>query len=127
MEATRDPRLATTLLIYDEVQRALDRQFEQIQLLNGRAQQLLGFSAIVVGVMIGLRPPTHGWVSTLLFAIAFLFLMLVVFCGYQAWSIRGWRHDPQPRKLWERYRLWPDAWLRQQLILNWIASQTRIR
>src|SRR5947207_10835283 len=103
MEATRDPRLATTLLIYDEVQRALDRQFEQIQLLNGRAQQLLGFSAIVVGVMIGLRPPTHGWVSTLLFAIALLFLILVaiallflilvVFCGYQAWSIRGWRHD----------------------------------
>jgi len=73
-------------------------------------------------VLVGLRPPTHGLVSTTTFSIALALFVAVVACGYQAWAIRGWRRDPQPQRLWEHYRSWPDAWLRQQLVLNWIES-----
>ena len=35
--------------------RAVDRQVDQIDSLNNRAQQLLGFSGVILGMVVGLR------------------------------------------------------------------------
>lgn len=53
------PHLDTLALIYNEIAEELVKQFEQISALNARAQQLLGFAAITVGVVVTLRPPTR--------------------------------------------------------------------
>jgi hypothetical protein len=29
--------------------------------------------------------------------------------------------------LWSRYQLWPEGWLRQQLILNWVQAHQENR
>lgn len=39
-------------------------------------------------------------------------------CGLRAWSLQGWRNDPQPRPLWERHRLRTKEWVQHQIILN---------
>lgn len=57
-----------------------------------------------------------------LFGFALVLFAAIVGLGYLSWSIVGWRRDPEPERLWNRYQLWPEAWLRQQLILNWIQS-----
>jgi hypothetical protein len=58
-----------------------------------------------------------------LFVIALAIFVAVMVAGYLAWSLYGWRRDPDPGQLWNLYRLWPEPWLRQQVILNWIASR----
>jgi hypothetical protein len=57
----------TVKLIYAEIDAALARQFEQIQILNSRAQQLLVFAGGILGLVIALRPPTDDAVIALLF------------------------------------------------------------
>ncbi len=120
--APPEPSAETVMLIYDEVETQLDKQFEQIEVLNARAQQLLGFAAGVFALIIALRPPTKDTLVTVLFLLALVLFVAIAVAGYLAWSIQGWRLDPEPERLWQRYRLWPEAWLRQQIILNWIES-----
>lgn len=117
-----EPDLSTVKLIYAEIEGALDRQFEQIQLLNSRAQQLLVFAGGILGLVVALRPPTDDVLIALLFGAALVLFGLIVWLGHRSWSIVGWRRPPEPGSLWSRYQLWPENWLRQQLILNWVQS-----
>jgi hypothetical protein len=122
-DAPREPEPETLELIFQETRGALAKQFEQIQILNSRAQQLLGFGGLVLGLLIGFRPPTLASKYVTLSSLGGLALFLaVLLSGGLAWSIVGWRGDPRPRQLWTRYRLWPEGWLRQQLILNWLDA-----
>ena len=36
--------------------------------------------------------------------------------------MKGMRRDPAPTPLWQKYRLEDEHWLRQQIVLNLIAS-----
>lgn len=117
-----EPSADTTALVYSEIAAQLDKQFEQIGALNARAQQLLVFAAGVFALITAVRPPKAGWLPTILFCVALLLFVVVVVFGYAAWSIYGWRRDPHPAKLWQRYSHWPADWLRQQIILNMIVS-----
>jgi hypothetical protein len=120
--ATTEPTPETLSLIYNEVEVQLDKQFEQIDSLNARAQQLMGFAAGVLAIFVGLRPPTDNGAVSAMYVGAIVIFAILVYKGYEAWRIVGWRRDPQPEALWRKYRLWPDGWLRQQIIWNWIAS-----
>lgn len=124
---TDEPADETLRLIYLEVEGALARQFEQIQTLNGRAQQLLAFAGGVLGIVVALRPPSDDVVVAILFGLAVVLFLGIVWLGYRSWSIVGWRRDPDPRRLWVRYRLWPEGWLRQQIILNWVEAHEHNR
>jgi hypothetical protein len=72
----------TVKLIYAEIDAALDRQFEQIQILNSRAQQLLVFAGGILGLVIALRPPTDDAVIALLFGFALILFSAIVWLGY---------------------------------------------
>lgn len=117
-----EPDPETVRLIYAEIERALDRQFEQIHVLNSRAQQLLAFAGGILGLVIALRPPTDDAAIAVLFSLALLLFAVIVWLGHRSWTLVGWRRDPEPGRLWTRYQLWPETWLRQQLILNWVQS-----
>lgn len=112
------PHLDTLALIYNEIAEELVKQFEQISALNARAQQLLGFAAITVGVVVTLRPPTRDAAVSLLFALALMLFACIAGCGLRAWSPQGLRHDPEPRALWEKHRLRTKEWVQHQIILN---------
>jgi hypothetical protein len=120
MEPTGLPRpdLDTLALIYDEIAGELVKQFEQIDALNARAQQLLGFAAITVGVVVTVRPPVRDTSVSILFALALALFACIAGCGLRAWSLQGWRHDPEPRPLWEKHRLRTKEWVQHQIILN---------
>jgi hypothetical protein len=119
---TDEPAEETLRLIYAEVESALARQFDQIQILNGRAQQLLAFAGAALGIVVALRPPGRDVTVAILFGIAVAVFLAIIGLGYRSWSIVGWRRDPDPRRLWIRYRLWPEGWLRQQIVLNWVDA-----
>jgi hypothetical protein len=126
-EGTQEPEATTVALIYAEIETQLEKQFEQIGALNARAQQLLGFAGLIFTVIASVRPPSRDPAISVLFGIALLLFIAVLASGYLAWSIQGWRRDPAAEPLWRRYRLWPEDWLREQIILNWIESQRHNR
>lgn len=116
--ALNRPTEQALALIYETVMKEMDKQLEQIDALNARAHQLLGFAAITVGLVVTLRPPTADYVVSILFAIALVGFAFIAGAGVNAWALQGWRHDPAPRPLWERHRLRSEEWLRHQIILN---------
>lgn len=120
--STKRPDPDSLALIYDVVGGELAKQFDQIESLNARAQQLLGFAAITLGLVVTLRPPTTEWQITALFSFALIIFACLAAAGLYAWGIQGWRHDPEPGPLWERHRGRSAEWLRHQIILNRIAS-----
>lgn len=112
------PSERALVLLYDTVAEELDKQFDQIDALNARAHQLLGFAAITVGLLLTVRPPTADYLVTVLFTLALVGFACIAGAGVRAWALQGWRHDPEPRALWDRHRLHSEEWLRHQIILN---------
>jgi hypothetical protein len=120
--ASDRPDPATLKLIHEEARRILDRQADEIDALNARAQQVVAFGSIFVGLIVALRPMRGGAVLTILFAGGLCVFGLAAGAAVAASWIVGWRRASRPRRLWVRYRLWPDDWLREQLIVNLIDS-----
>ncbi len=120
-----EPSLEVLQFMHAEVRDQLDHQFSQIESLNGRAAQLLGFAGGILALTVGLQPPGDHWTASALFAAATVpFIVLVVLCQ-RAWSIEGWRRDPHPKTLWTRYRLWPEGYLTAQVVANMAESFDR--
>jgi len=116
------PAEATVRLIFDVVAEQLDRQFNQVDKLNGRAQQLLTFAGTLLGALIVFRPPEKNTCISIFFGGGVSLFLLVMWTTLRAWAVRGWGRDPNPRELWDAYQLWPEPMLRIQLILNWILN-----
>lgn len=110
-------------LIYDEVAGDLDRQFTQVEHLNGRAPQILGLGGVILGVMVALRPPTADILVSLLTVGALLIYALAAALSLAAWQIIAWRSDPKTPALWEEHRDRSATWIRHQIILNRIESR----
>jgi hypothetical protein len=118
----RRPSPDALKLIYDEVAGVLEKQFGQIEALNARSQQLIGFAAIAVGILVGLRPPLGGELSAALFGLALLLFAVIAAAGLRAWAVQGWRADPDTRPLWEKDRFRSEEWLRHQIIINRLGA-----
>jgi hypothetical protein len=112
------PPLDTLALLYDEIGGELLKRFDQIDALNARAQQLLGFAAITVGLVVTLSAPRSDGAVSALFAGGLVLFAFIAGCGLRAWTLQGWRHDPASRALWERHRLRSKEWVQHQIILN---------
>ncbi len=105
-------------LLFDEVADELNRQFTQNEALVGRAQQILGFGAAILGLAVTLRPPTERLLITLLFAGALALFLLLAREAWSAWTLKRWRTDPRAARLWEDYRAKTEEYIRHQIILN---------
>jgi hypothetical protein len=117
------PTPETLALIHDEVSTALKLQFERHDLLTSRAQQVVTFGGVILGIFLGLRPPGFQRSDAVIpLAIAVAAFIVLVLIGGAAWTMKGLRRDPAPAPLWNKYRFDDDHWLRQQLVLNLIAS-----
>jgi hypothetical protein len=114
-------------LIYQVVADQLEKQFQQIESLNARAQQLVALGAVIFGLVVGLRPPTSHLNVTLLFLVPFAAFAALAFFGHRAWSIEDWRRDPAPDELWKGYARASEAKVRYQLIGQWIDSWDKNR
>jgi hypothetical protein len=113
------PVLAT---LYEETGDALDQQLDQIDRLNERAQQLFGFSAVILAIIAAVAPKDASTVMKIAFALAIP--LFAPAAGYAAWAWRlaSWRGDPDMHKLWEQYRKEPEEHFRYQVILNRLDS-----
>ena len=111
------PTPETLNLLYDEAAEELRRQEEQITILDGRAQQLLGFAGVILGLVITLHTPPNR-VSTILFGVGVAIFFAVGWHGLKAWKTTPWRSDPAIGGLWEKHRLESAEFVRHQVILN---------
>jgi pimeloyl-ACP methyl ester carboxylesterase len=118
------PSPETLELVYDEVQRALDKQFTTVEHLNGRPPHIIGFGgATMIGLVLALRTPNAHLAALLLTLGAVLIYAAVVLMALRAWSIEAWRSDPQPRTLWEKHGNREIEWVRHQVVHNRLASR----
>ncbi len=109
---------AVLLLIFEQQEDELERQTSQIESLTRRAEQFLGLAVLLLGIVVSARPPSRGALSSILFGLALVIFLGVVYEGWQAWRIRSWRVDPSARGLWEHFRDKSEEYLRHQIILN---------
>ena len=121
--AGRAPTPETLALIHEEVVKAIDLQFDRYDVITLRAQQVLTFGGVILGLFLGLRPAgfARGGAAILL-GVALAAFAALVLIGGAAWTMKGMRRDPAPTPLWQKYRFEDEHWLRQQIVLNLIAS-----
>jgi hypothetical protein len=117
--ATSSEENAVLAVLYEETRRAVDLQLHKVESLNARAQQLLGFSAVIVSIVaaINVDDDTSGWVKALSLAVLGLFGL----CGavsFFAWRISTYRDDPEPVSLYGSYRGATETEIRDQVIGN---------
>jgi hypothetical protein len=120
--ARDEPDLGTLAVIYEEVRRSLDQQIQLAESLNGRAQQILGFSIVIVSVIAAVDTRDEsGWVRALGFASLVLFVVAAVF-GFRAWWFQSYRDDPDVANLYESYLNDEESTTRNQVIGNRLAA-----
>lgn len=111
--------LGTLTVLYEETRRSLDQQIERAESLNNRAQQILGFSIVIVSVIaaIDLRDGESNLVRGLGLASLGLFVIAAAL-GFLAWRFQSYRDDPDPIGLYKKYRNSEEAVTRDQVIGN---------
>ena len=115
--------LGTITVLYDEARRSVDQQIASIGALNARAQQLLGFSVVIISVIAALGPQADEsrLVKGLALASLALFL-LVASLGLIGWQSHDYRDDPDPKALYRAYKYLPEEVVRDQVIGNRLDS-----
>ena len=108
----------TLELLYNEVKDALNTQFQSVEGLNTKASIIIGFVGVIIGISLNLYPDEN---SHLFFGSMFLFLG-AAFLSFSAYKVEGYRKDPEPRKLTEKYLREDDKKVRKQIIDNFIQS-----
>lgn len=111
--------LGILTFLYDETRRALDRQIERAESLTSRAQQILGFSIVIVSVIaaIDLRDGESDVVRVLGLASLALFVLAAAL-GFLAWRFQSYRDDPDPLGLYKKYRNSEEADARDRVMAN---------
>jgi len=120
--AAEHPSPETLVVLYDEIGQALTGQHDYVEELNDRAQQLFGFAAVILTILAGLAPSQPTTFGKVVDLIAIPLFVLPAYFSARAWQFRFWRSDPDVTRLWEKYRLKTDEFLRHQVIQNRLAS-----
>ena len=116
------PDRGTVTVLYEEVRRTIDQQFDQVERLNGRAAQLLGFATVIISVVGAFNTDEVDW-TTKAFVIAAiaLFSLGAAQCA-AAWRFLKYRDDPHVEKLYEHYAGVEETNMRNQIIGNRFAA-----
>jgi len=111
--------LETLELVYKEVDNALNRQFQSLDGLNTKASVIIGFIGVIIGISLNLYPHSNAY---LFGSCMTLFLMSIFFAFCASYRVKGYRRDPAPRKLTEKYLRDDCAKVKKKLIDNFIQS-----
>jgi hypothetical protein len=108
----------TLELIYNEVKDRLNIQFQSLDGLNTKASVIVGFVGVIIGISLNLYSDEnlHLFIGSMLLFLGSAFL------SFSAYKIGGYRRDPEPRKLTEKYLREDDKKVKKQLIDNFIQS-----
>lgn len=106
-------------MLYDETRRAVDLQLQIVESLNNRAQQLVGFSAVVISVVAAfdIGAGDSRWERAFALAAVGMFA-LAGGVALHAWRFGQYRDDPDVKKAYADYRHSSEVELRDQLIGN---------
>jgi hypothetical protein len=126
------PQYPSLDFIFDEVSRQVDRQFAQIDFLNTKAGILLGFSGVILTLILasagtlvstGTNPAwTWNWVTFPSIIGATVCAILAMIAALMAYGVRKFRWDPQPRNLAEQYLHKSSETTKLQLLSNKIQT-----
>ena len=108
----------TLELIYNEVKDRLNTQFQSLDGLNTKASVIIGFVGVIIGISLNLYSDKNPH----LFIESMLLLLVAAFLSFFAYKVEGYRRDPKPRKLTEKYLREDDKKVKKQLIDNFIQS-----
>lgn len=108
----------TLEIIYNEVKEALNTQFQSIDSLDTKASVIMGFVGVIIGISLNL----YSDKNLLLFVGGMLLFLGAAFLSSYAYMVKGYRKDPEPRGLTEKYLRENDKKVRKQLIDNYIQS-----
>ena len=115
-EDTYPPK--TLELIYNEVKDRLNIQFQSLDGLNTKASIIIGFVGVIIGISLNL----YSDENLHLFIGSMLLFLGAAFLSFSAYKVEGYRRDPEPRKLTEKYLREDDKKVKKQLIDNFIQS-----
>lgn len=107
----------TLALLYDETARTLDRQFDTVEGLKDRAQQILGFAAVIISVIAALDINANTAQRVLVVVDLELFGVTAVL-AFAAWRFATYRDDPAVNRLYGKYRDTDVDTVRDQVIGN---------
>jgi len=108
----------TLELIYNEVKDTLNTQFQSVEGLNTKASVIIGFVGVIIGISLQLYSQSNSY----LFGSCMTLFMISIFLSFSAYKVEGYRRDPEPRKLTEKYLREDDKKVKKQLIDNFIVS-----
>lgn len=103
---------------YEETNRLIDLQMDQVESLNTKASILLGFIGVIVAALFSAWPvmaeqlPKLGSSAIWLSVLATVMLLAGAIFGFRAYWIQPYEIAPSPRRLWEKYLTWHEDHVR---------------
>ncbi len=114
----RNYELRSLRFAYEETNRLIDLQMDQVESLNTKASILLGFIGVIVAALFSAWPvmaeqlPKLGVAAIWLSVLATLTVIVGAFFGFRAYWIQPYEIAPSPRRLWEKYLTWNEEHVR---------------
>jgi len=118
MNEDTQPPEKTLDLIYNEVKDRLNTQFQSLEGLNTKASVIIGFVGVIIGISLNLYSDENPH----LFIESMLLFLGAAFLSFSAYKVEGYRRDPKPRALTEKYLREDDKKVKKKLIDNFIQS-----
>ena len=113
-----DYPLETLELVYNEVDNALNRQFQSLDGLDTKASVIIGFVGVTLGISLNLYPHSNAY----LFGSCMTLFLVSIFFAISAYKVERYRRDPEPRKLTGKCLREDNEKVKKQLIDNFIQS-----
>ncbi|ODS40781.1 hypothetical protein BEH94_10885 [Candidatus Altiarchaeales archaeon WOR_SM1_SCG] len=108
-------------LIYHETKDQLKNQFQALENLNTKASIILGFVAVLLGIIFTNKPimACHRYCF---FIMALILFFISLFSAFFAYKVEDYRLGPDPDALYEHYRTDESDEVKEQVIVNFIES-----
>lgn len=109
-------------IVFAEVKDRLNAQSDQIKTLDAKAGLVLSSSSLIIAIGAGLRTAfgKSGPGEVTLFVFAAILYVLTMIFAFQAYYLRPYRRDPEPRALRERYMFKDPTFTKRKILANMI-------
>jgi hypothetical protein len=95
-------------MIFELIQKTFDRDWQRLADLDSKVANLVGFTGVIVGFVLGsasfMQPKVaQSWTLITLFVLSILALLSSFVLGIAAFAVREWMLVPEPNKLIRGY------------------------